>query len=146
MLGLRSVGELAAVLGTSPRRLYGVGDAIDDYVQHYELTDPGNPHRKSRVVLCPTGALRRIQVLLLRRLFRQRLRPTPFSFGGVPGRNAIQNASSHLVSQFVYTTDIRDFFPSISAWRVQDMFSGRLRCSPGVSQLLTRLCTYDAHL
>lgn len=146
MLGLRSVGQLAAILGTSPRRLYEVGDRINDFVQHYELSNPSHPVRKSRIVLCPTGAWRRFQVLLLRRLFRQKLRPSPYSFGGVPGRNAVQNASSHLRSRFVYTTDIRDFFPSISVWRLQDLFAGRLRCSPGVSQLLTRLCTYDNHL
>jgi RNA-directed DNA polymerase len=146
MLGLGSIGQLAGILETTPRRLYSVADNISNYVQFYELLDPARPKRKIRIVLNPTGELRRIQSSLLRGLFKGRLRPTPFSFGGVPGRNAVQNASQHLKSRFAYTTDIQNFFPTISAWRVRSMFESRLQCSSEVSQLLTKLCTYDGHL
>jgi RNA-directed DNA polymerase len=146
MLGLQSVGELAGILRTTPRRLYAVADTIDGYVHFYELLDPANPKRKARIVLNPTGELRRIQFRLLHDLFRRRLRPNPFSFGGVPGRSATQNATQHIESQFIYTTDIQNFFPSISQWRVREMFQSRLDCSADVSQLLARLCTYKGHL
>jgi RNA-directed DNA polymerase len=146
MLDIRTVGELAAALRTAPRKLYEIADHVDDYVQLYELHDPAHVRRRVRTVMCPTGALRRIQVQLLRGMIRCRVRPSPYSYGGVPGRNALQNASVHLGARYVYTTDIESFFPSISNWQVHDLFNHRLRCSENVSRLLTRLCTYDHHL
>src|SRR5579872_6798825 len=106
MLALSTVGELATTLRKAPRDLYHVADHIDEYVQIYELLDPSHPRRKPRTVMSPTGALRRIQYAILHSLFRKHLRPTRFSFGGIPGRNAVQNARRHLTSRFVYTTDI----------------------------------------
>lgn len=146
MLELRSIGELAGILRTTPRHLYSVADEISSYVHFLELLDPANPKRKPRIVLSPTGELRRIQFRLLHDLFRGRLRPTPYSFGGVRGRSAVHNALRHLESRFVYTTDIQNFFPSISQWRVQQMLESALGCSADISRLLARLCTYEGRL
>jgi RNA-directed DNA polymerase len=146
VLGLSNVGQLSSILSSTPRNLYQIADNIESYVQLYELIDPVNPRRKPRVVLSPTGPFRRVQYTILHSLLRQHLRPTRFSFGGIPGRNAVQNARQHLKSRFAYTTDIHDFFPSISAERVRETFISRHKCSADVSRLLTRLCTYNHHL
>jgi hypothetical protein len=146
MLGLTKVGELAGRLHTTPQALYHAAEHIDEYVELYELVDPANPSRKPRIVLSPRGPLRCAQHALLHVLFRKHLRPTRFSFGGIPGRNALQNARCHLASRFAYTTDIENFFPSISAERVREMFESRHGCSGDISRLLTRLCTYNHHL
>jgi hypothetical protein len=146
MLVLTSVGELAAILNTSSGDLFRVADRVNELVQVYELIDPSHPSRKNRIVLCPIGKLRRLQTQLLRALFRRRLPRSKFSFGGVPGRNAVQNARRHLHSRYAYTTDIQDFFPSISFWQLRQEFQSRLKCSQEVSQLLARLCTHDGNL
>ncbi len=146
MLGVRSVGELAAVLKTTPRRMFDVAARKGDHVRRYELVDPAKPHKAPRPVLSTTGPYRQLQTQILRGLLGPRLRPSPYSFGGIAGRNAVQNARQHLGSSFVFTTDIRNFFPSINFWQVRDTFERRFRCPPDVALLLATLCTHDGHL
>ena len=135
MLGIRSVGELANAIRETPRSLYETADRVDELVQLYELSNPAAPHKKVRIVRCPTGPLRRVQTSLLRLLFRPRLWPSRHSYGGVPGRSAVKNAAAHLGSQFIYTCDIKDFFPSIKHVRVRELFASRLDCSDEVAAL-----------
>jgi RNA-directed DNA polymerase len=77
---------------------------------------------------------------------RDRLPPTPFSFGGERGRDARRNLLRHRRSTFAYTTDIRGFFPTISRHKVGAIFAGRLRCNEEVAGLIARLCTHGGRL
>src|SRR5262249_5116134 len=51
----------------------------------------------------------------------------------------------HIGQQFVYTADIKKFFPGIHHSSVRRLFL-RLGCSEEVATLLTRICTFDYHL
>jgi hypothetical protein len=70
---------------------------------------------------------------------------SPYSHGGVRGRNILTNVAAHLDQKFVFTADLADFYPSIRRERVFDMFE-RLGCSVEVARLCTRLCTYRHRL
>lgn len=144
MLGIERIGDLAAALDLSPHQLYRIADHVDEHVAELELHDPEKA--KIRMVISPQGPLRHVQSSLHRNVFRGRLRHSRFSYGGVPGRNARMNASRHIGSRFVYTTDLADYFPSIAWWRVESIFVRDLGCSAEVGKLLARLCTYDGHL
>ena len=56
------------------------------------------------------------------------------------------NAERHLRSQFAFSCDIMEFYPSIHSSRVYRLFAKIQGCSPDVARLLTRLCTYRYHL
>ena len=87
-----------------------------------------------------------VQERLYRHRLKSRLKPSLQSFGGVAGRNVVGNASAHIGHNYVYKTDISNFFPSITIDRVNRLFLRQLGCSYEVSRILTRLCTYDYHL
>jgi RNA-directed DNA polymerase len=63
----------------------------------------------------------------------------------MPGRSIRTNAEAHQGNTFVYTTDISDFFPTISHERVLALFR-RFGWGERVSAQAARLCTHDAHL
>ncbi|MEK6676514.1 MAG: reverse transcriptase family protein [Planctomycetota bacterium] len=92
------------------------------------------------------GALRKAQQRIQKRILIPRLLPSDFSFGCVRGRNIKMNAEAHKNSQFVFSCDITDFYPTIHSSRVYNFFSDNQGCSPDVARLLTRLCTYNHHL
>ena len=68
-----------------------------------------------------------------------------FAFGGIEGRDNIQNARVHKGQKYVFQTDLKDFFPSVSNKMVYAMFVEK-GFSPDVASLLTKLTTYEGHL
>jgi len=64
-----------------------------------------------------------------------------YAFGAVKKRDNIKNARKHQGKKFIFTTDLKDFFPSIRHNQVFEMF--RLYgFSPTVARVLTQLTTY----
>jgi RNA-directed DNA polymerase len=68
-----------------------------------------------------------------------------YAYGAVKGRDNVDNANVHKGKKFKFTTDLRNFFPSISHTRVFKMFRS-YGFSPEVSRLLTQLTTYKGRL
>lgn len=68
-----------------------------------------------------------------------------YAFGGVKGKDNIQNARFHKGQKYVFQTDLKDFFPLITHKMVYKMFvlNG---FSPDVASLLTKLTTFKGHL
>ena len=61
--------------------------------------------------------------------------------------NIIENARLHIQSKYVLTVDLKDFFSSISASRILQLFSSDLfDYSDNLSKALTFLCTYKGFL
>ena len=83
----------------------------------------GKRVKKTRWIEAPDTELKAAQRWLLdNRLYH--LAPTSFAHGFVPGRSILTNASHHVGRRWVVTTDIRNFFPSITASRVNDCLAG----------------------
>lgn len=61
-------------------------------------------------------------------------------------RSIYTNAAPHAGKKYIINCDIKNFFPSISANIVYDIYRYCLKFSPEVSSILTRLCTIDGHL
>lgn len=68
-----------------------------------------------------------------------------YAFGGVKGKDNIQNARFHKGQKYVFQTDLKDFFPYITNKMVYKMFIVN-GFSPDVASLLTKLTTYKGHL
>jgi hypothetical protein len=145
MLQIRQVKHLAGQLKTSTARLREVAESVSSYCEELTLLDPAKPGRP-RDVLNVTGALRTLQTQLLRRVLLPKLTPSEFSHGGIRGRHIKSNIQPHIESVFVFTTDISNFYPTVSRNRVYDLFATKLGCSPDVARICTRLCTYRHHL
>ena len=65
--------------------------------------------------------------------------------GSRAGRSNVTMAREHVGKKYVQVLDIKNFFPSVRPYNVYQTFL-RLRCSPEIAGLLTRLCTADNHL
>lgn len=145
MLYIRQIKHLARQLGVSVAHLEEVANNADLFCEELILIDPNKPD-KQRSVLNVTGVLRRLQHALLRAVLMPKLKPSPYSHGGVHGRHIKTNIACHLDSVYALTMDISDFFPSISSNRVYKLFTQRFCCSPDVSRLCTMMCTHNYHL
>ena len=73
--------------------------------------------------------------------------PLPDAFvGGIPRKTLRDFALPHVGHPWVLQLDIKDFYPSVNHFRVYDLFRNKLRCSPDVARLLTRLTTAERQL
>lgn len=72
--------------------------------------------------------------------------PLPdYAYGAVKKRDNVKNARKHQGKKFVFTTDLKNFFPSIHYTKVFEMFR-LFDFSPTVSRILTQLTTYKGRL
>ncbi len=145
MLNIATIGQLADILQVTVGCLEAVARDAESFYEELVLIDPAKPG-KFREVVNVTGTLRAIQASLLCNLLKPNLRPSPYSHGGVVGRTIKTNAEPHRDSVFYFSTDIADFYPTISQRRVYRLFSGEFGCSRPVSRVCTKLCTRRGHL
>lgn len=126
------------------RRL-GIDEALLRQVrpQYREFEIPKRSGGKRRI-LAPEKSLRDLQRLILRRLLG-RLRAHPAATGFERGRSIVTNALPHVGRDIVVRMDIRDFFESTSAKRVEQYFR-KIGWNRDAAALLTRLTTHHGSL
>ena len=146
---IASAGELAAWLGITadeldwfagrrnwPRR---VGD---ERSRHYWYRAIKKRHGEIRLLEIPKPRLRDLQRQLLRRLL-DAIPAHDAAHGFRPGRNVRSFAEPHAGRRVVIRLDLRDFFPKVSAGRIQHIFL-TAGYPETVARLLTGLCTNTA--
>jgi RNA-directed DNA polymerase len=97
-----------------------------------------------RRILAPDPTLRELQRLILRRVLG-RLRAHPAAHGFEKQRSIVTNALPHVGRDIVVRMDIRDFFESTTARRVQRYFR-EIGWNRESAAVLTRICTHQDHL
>jgi retron-type reverse transcriptase len=97
-----------------------------------------------RTISVPAAPLKQVQRLILRRLLG-RLRAHPCATGFERGHSIVTNALPHAGKNVVIRLDLQNFFPSITAPRVEKYF-GFIGYDREAAGLLTRLCTYEGAL
>lgn len=145
LLCIRQEKHLAKLLDLDVGALRSLVESVGSYCEELLLLDPRKPN-KERQVLNVKGDLRRAQQRILKRILLPKLIPSDHSFGGIRDRHIKMNVERHLRSQFAFSCDITEFYPTIHSSRVYRFFTDGQECSPDVARLLTRLCTYDYHL
>jgi len=75
----------------------------------------------------------------------QKLEIPEYAFGAIKGKDNISNAKKHQGKKYIFTTDLTNFFPSISHKQVFEMFVS-FDFSPTVARYLTKLTTYKGKL
>jgi RNA-directed DNA polymerase len=75
----------------------------------------------------------------------QKLEIPEYAFGAIKGKDNISNAKKHQGKKYIFTTDLTNFFPSVSHKQVFEMFIS-FDFSPTVARYLTKLTTYKGKL
>lgn len=88
--------------------------------------------------------LKRIQKRIYKFLLANTKLPN-YAYGGVPKKDNVINAKQHQGNKYIFTTDLKSYFPSISHKQVFELFL-ELGCTPTISRLLTKLTTYKHQL
>ncbi|MCA0396760.1 MAG: reverse transcriptase family protein [Bacteroidetes bacterium] len=137
-------------IGVDEKALKNIVDNIGDY--YYEKVelkfekDGETPKldrhgtQKKRIIHPSVGELKVIQRKILRRILNH-LDVGDFAYGAVKKRDNIKNARQHQGRKFIFTTDLKDFFPSIDHKRVYNMFMA-YGFSHTIALWLTQLTTY----
>jgi RNA-directed DNA polymerase len=145
LLKLRTVDEVLELAEVTHEVVESTLRKMSLLCRELIITKLDRADRKTRIVYNPIGALRELQESVYRKILLPRLASLPCSHGGIPGRNQLTNVKKHIGQKFIYTADIKNFFPGIHFSSVKKLFL-YLGCSEQVSTLLTRICTYDYHL
>jgi hypothetical protein len=135
--GHLSVAELARRLAVSEAELR----AVPLVYRRFQVPKRTGGHR---TIYEPGEELKRVQRLLLRKLFK-RLSAHPRAHGFERGKSTVTGALPHERKRVVLRMDLRDFFGSIKSARVRDYFA-RAGWDADAAQLLTRLCTHEGAL
>lgn len=92
-----------------------------------------------RRINAPNEELKSIQERIYRYMLTKVDLPD-YIYGGVKGKNNIRNARFHQGNKYIFTTDLKSFYPSITHTQVFQMFL-REGCTPSVARILTKLTT-----
>ena len=149
---INTVKHLAYILSVKQSALTEIINNIDSY--YYEKKElkrnkDGTPKLKNglqqtRIIHPSKSQLKLIQTRILKRIFYKIGFPE-YAYGGVPGRNNIKNAKAHQGKKYIFSTDLKNYFPTITNRRVFSTYLS-LGFSPTVSSLLTKLTTYKGHI
>jgi RNA-directed DNA polymerase len=139
-LKIATVEELAGVLGFESAEIKSIAENLRPHYYFKQIEKNG----KKRLCCVPFGKFRAIQKKLNRNIL-QKIKLPNIIIGGVPGYSVTANAEMHARKDVVITTDIKDYFPSISSGRVKQMFLN-LGASEEVSGVLTGLTTCEGKL
>lgn len=145
---INTAKHLAYELKVELSEIEGIIRNIDKF--YYEkveikLDKEGKPKLKNgkiqtRVLNPSLDKLKIIQKRILKSVL-SKIEMPDYAYGAVNGRDNVRNAKRHQGKKFIFTTDLKSFFPSINHDRVFKMFRS-FKFSPTVARILTQLTTY----
>ncbi|WP_299678629.1 reverse transcriptase family protein [uncultured Dokdonia sp.] len=103
-----------------------------------------NGNQKKRIIHPSQRRLKVIQKRIHRNILVKIKMPS-YAYGAVKKKDNIDNAKKHQGKKYKFTTDLKDFFPSIKIEAVFKMFVSQ-GFSPSVSRILTQLTTYKGQI
>ena len=136
-----SLGELCALLHLEEGRVRLIAQESFRFYRRYDIPKKSGGLRSIRQ---PTPEVKAIQAWILRNILDQ-LKPSPFATAFIRGVGLNSNVSPHAGNRYFLCVDIEDFFPSISVFRVYNLFYSVGYCIEA-ARLLAELCTVQGHL
>ncbi|WP_018414805.1 reverse transcriptase family protein [Teredinibacter turnerae] len=132
---LCSKTKLAEMLGCTLPELKNLSSDEDYIVFNEEKSG------KRREVQQPKPKLDKIHTRIGSLLAR--IKTPDYLHSGVKGRTHITNAKCHNSNSRILVTDVKSFYQSTTFKMIYGFFNHRMRCSPDVSWLLTKVSTYN---
>lgn len=143
---IASIGALATCLGVPPKLLVDISNSIDRSYTKF-LLPPKNG--KEREVCEPKYELKRLQRRINSRIL-EKVQYPPYLQGGIKDRKSVrdyvQNSKIHAGSVFLISLDVRNFYPSVKAEYVFEVFSKLFKFPDDVAGILTSLVTLSGRL
>jgi len=133
--------NLSKLVGYSEEYLNGAKYCTDKFYRRFSVPKRGGG---SRMISEPLPSLKEVQ----RWIYNKILLQVPVSDAAkayVPGKKLKESARLHRSQGFVLRVDIKDFFPTISRYRVFGLFRSLGYCSE-VAGSLSHLCCLDESL
>lgn len=148
----KRVKDLAFALKLKKKELEELARQLDENEQDLyrnwdepktdEFGDPRydtNGKLLTRPINAPTKRLKSVQSRILKKVL-YKIELPDYYFGGIKGKDAVKNARFHQGNKYFFLTDLKDFYPSVSAKSLEKAL--RLEgFYPDVSRIITRLCT-----
>ena len=141
--------HLLYILDVNKEQLDYLLTHIENYYYSFEKVKinkfTGQPKKNSngetatRQINSSKGKLKEVQTRLYNFMIKQVEIPQ-YVYGGVKGKNNVRNARFHQGNKYIFTTDLKSFFPTISHKQVFQMFL-REGCTPTIARMLTKLTT-----
>lgn len=141
--------HLLYILGVNKEQLDYLLAHIEDYYYFFTKVKinkfTGKPKKNGddeiaiRQINSSKGKLKEVQAHLYDFLIKQ-IEIPQYVYGGVKGKNNVRNARFHQGNKYIFTTDLKSFFPTISHRQVFQMFL-REGCTPAIARILTKLTT-----
>ena len=150
---INTKSHLAYILKVREIEIETIINSIDKhYYEKVELkaNKDGTPKldkngiQKKRILHPSINRLKQIQKRILKEILSKLVIPD-YAYGGIKKRDNVKNARKHQGKKYIFTTDLKDFFPSLKNRQVFEMFRS-FNFSPTVSRLLTQLTTYKGKL
>jgi hypothetical protein len=143
---IQSLASLAAALGLSEADLLDLAPRAPNLYREGTRPKTGGGVRTYYDALEP---LKTVHGRILRQILDRVAWPR-YLFGGIRDpvcpRDYVRNATFHAGAALQFTTDIKNFFPSIQAPAVQRIWQGVFHFAPPVAEMLTVLTTYRGFL
>ena len=113
--------------------------------RHYRTTCIPKKRGGYRTITMPCGMLKSFQ-RVANRIFQAYYDAPPSVNGFIPGRSVVDNARIHAGMNYVFNSDLEDFFPSISQARVWKTLQSPPFCfPPAVASVLAGLCCTELY-
>lgn len=133
--------HLGKLLGVKLEYLYGVSNNSTPYYRKFEIKKKSG---KIRTIHEPLPLLKEIQKWIYVNILSN-VEVSRYAKGYVKGLSIKDNAKFHKRQKKVLCMDIKEYFPSISEWKVYNLFIS-LGYREEVAMMLCKLCTYEGYL
>lgn len=127
--------HLCLLLGFSPEYIYRMSNSPKHFYRSFKIEKKNG---KLRSIDEPLPDLKKIQKWILREIL-DNIAVSPYAKAYVSGQSIKENARFHRGQNCVLTVDIKDFFPSITIFRIIKVFEN-IGYSRPVSVFLANLC------
>ena len=150
---IKSTKHLAYTLQVDFKEIQSIIQNIDNHYREkivIKLDKFGKPKLdkngipKQRIINPSINRLKVIQKRIQKYILLKIQLP-PYAFGAVKGKDNVDNAKQHQGKKYKFTTDLKDFFPSITNKAVNEMFVNQ-GFSYQVSGILTKLTTFKGKI
>ncbi|MBW2470354.1 MAG: RNA-directed DNA polymerase [Deltaproteobacteria bacterium] len=135
-LDIKTLKHLSKRLGFPVSELQEIASCAESL---YKFDKKPKKNGGFREISKPNFRLKRVQSAIHKLLREARISNS--AHGGIKGRSNLTNAKVHCNQSLLLNMDLKNFFPSISHYKVFELFHKELGCSESVASLLTKLTT-----
>jgi len=150
---IKTTKHLSYVLKVEYKEIKAIINSIENFYREkviIKLDKYGKPkldrngEQKKRIINPSINRLKVIQKRIHKNILLSIELPD-YAYGAVKGRDNVDNAKKHQGKKYKFTTDLKDFFPSITNKNVYEMFVNN-DFSHQVASILTKLTTYKGKI